>query len=179
MKNLNIKLSRSWKVAVILVLSIIMFYGLLYFNESAIIEQIFGDELSHGYMAKTYFLKQSQFIRPSKWFGGDIDDNILNYLKAEYSGKGLTLKKASESFFIRDTSGKVFSAFLKTGYYDKSTNERGSMLSVGPIRWLSPIKVEVDVGWYFGMLSSSSCTAILTFNGRRWIVKEYINGVIS
>ena len=165
------------KIAIFAVPFFILLYTFLYFSESAILNATFVEEIGHGYMTHNYFLKQTQFIRPSRWSGSDIDANLLYNLKSQFSTKDITIKQASDAIFIKDSS-KIKSPF-DIGYYDKVTNQRGSLLHVGPIRWLSPITVNVDVRWYYGVLGATWGKVVLKFNGQKWIIKDYIFEGIS
>jgi hypothetical protein len=179
MNRFKHKILNVIRVAGYLTISLVLLYILVYLNESAIIKQTFSEYLANATFTDRFYLGQVQNIRISKWPNGDIDQNILDELNSRFARKRLVLKKASEAIFIKDSSENKLKNFFSMGYYDKTSKERGSILSVGPVHWISPIKVSVGISWYYGSLSSYSATAIMVFNGRQWVTKEYVNVSLS
>jgi len=154
-------------------------YFLFIFNDRAIIRATFEDELSHGYMAKTYFLSINHKMGKDSVKEVDIDDELLCELSQQVSMNGITLRKLSDAIATQDSSSKKLARSFTYGYYDKLTRERGSTLTVGPVKWILPWKAEVDVSWYFGILSGAWGTVTVVYGLHGWKVVDYESKGIS
>ena len=142
-------------------------------KERAVIHATFSKELAGGYMTKTYFLSMYLPLDQDSSRMENIDDDLLHQLSQELSSKGVTLKQYSDATEMQDSSSDELAELFSYGYYDKLTKERGSVLSVGPVRWLAPWKAEVDVSWYFGKLSGAWGTATVAFGLNGWKVVDF------
>ena len=142
--------------------------------------------------APPYFFSRSPSDRPIQ--EDDIRESVLRYrlnpsksngpfflsinghdpsdaFMRRFADSGRIVKKASESYFKKDP----FPGWLR----DRSTDEKGMSLWVGPINWLSSDRVEVRGGMYCGGLCADAGIYRLKKKEGHWVVVEYKVQMIS
>ena len=65
------------------------------------------------------------------------------------------------------------------GIIDKATGRSGLILRIKSLRWVSDNEVEVEGGYYEGILSASGSTFRVVYEDGRWVVKSALRRWIS
>ncbi len=131
-----------------------------------------NNSIQHGDLDSTikiYFVGLYEEIDSNYFFRGDAIDPETDFLR-RFDNFFKKVKKISESEYSQNTFYQI---------QDKTTEELGLIFKVGPIKWLSENKVEVEAGYLEGRLSAGGLSYILYKENDKWNIHYKIHRWVS
>ena len=173
------------KIFSVLIFSALFISGYyIYYQENAVVEMLARESLKSIAISnavpnypRPMFVEHIKNKRPWNDSSNQLNDKLFQTLKVEFAQQGIELLPSYQSERINRgicKKGVVFSGIDSIDRY-----KYGQILTLGPIKWINPFTIHIQVSSYAGSLAHSSYTLILEFKDWKWTETGSLNFIIS
>lgn len=171
-------------LSAILFSTFIVFVSYIYFQENAVVEMLARKYLTEVALSnadpnyfRPMFVEHIKNKRPWNDSSNQLNEKLFQTLKDEYAQQGIELLPSDQS--VRTNRGIFKKGVVFSGIDSIDRYKYGEILRFGPIKWINPFTLHIDVSSHAGRGSVWSFTLIMVFKDWKWIESDGIDFIIS